>query len=88
MRRLEIYGDFYKWGDYRMERQYIFFRTGVGFCVGLIALVVAIFLSGVVLSLVPEIGIVAFGAVFAVCVSVGWIPFWVDGWIVKKSRGR
>ena len=69
-----------------MERPYMFFHTGPAFCVAIVVLAGIAAVCGVVLSLLPQIRILQFVAVFAVSASMLWIPFWLDYRLVRKRR--
>ncbi len=67
-----------------MERQYILFHTGLAFCVAALVLPAILVGSCVMIALQPEAWQIV--GVFAACISMVWIPFWLDRRLMGKRR--
>ena len=68
-----------------MERRYIFFHTGIAFCVALLVIVCSAALLGAAFVLPPQIPVLRLIATIAICVGLWWIPDWLD---YSLTRGR
>ena|GEM_PF-3859277 len=73
-------------GILEMERPYIFFHTGTGFLVFVLFLPFAVYVGGLLLSVLPEVRILQFSAVLVVCGLILWIPCWADHRLARKKR--
>ena len=69
-----------------MERQYIFFHTGVGCLVFVLVLPMVGYVGGLLFSWLPEVRILQISAVSVVCGLILLIPCWVDHRLARNKR--